>query len=178
MLVLVSIFSCVLVDELLISFFVPPLLILVLANENVGLVSPLLLVVSVLLMENENVGFVLDDAFVKLIFAKGLAADVDVCVLVLVLPFFDLFAFIISLLFTAAVGTAIGTFSSSLLDNSFTFDGASLLTLSSSFSLSNSNRRRRCSSHFFCAFCIRLREALHGDEVVVAAVKDGILQVI
>ena len=161
--------------ELLISFFVSPLLTLVLANENDGLVSRLLLLVSVLLMEKENVGFVVDVVAAKLILANGLlfvVVDVDVCCVLLVLPFFDLFALIISLLFTA--GTTVAVFSSMLDAVSFAFDdGASTLTLSSSFSLSNSNLRCRCSSHFFCAFCIRLREALHGDEVVVAAV-DGV----
>jgi len=175
LLVFVSVFvSSVFVVEL-VSFFVSPLLILVLANENVGLVSPLLVVVSVLFMENENVGFVV---VAKLIFANGLvfaAVVVDVCcVLLLLLPFFDLFVFIISLLFTAAVGTT-STIFSSLLDR-VSFDGASTLTLSISFSsFINSNRRRRCSSHFFCAFCIRLRDERHGDEVDLAAVEDDIL---
>jgi len=167
----VSVFTSVLVDELLISFFVSSVLILVLANENDGLVSPLLVVVSVLLVEKENVGFVVAVA-AKLMLANGLLfVVVDVCcVLFLVLPVLDLFAFIISLLFTAAVGTTVAVFSSLLDKASFAFDGASSLILSSSFSLSNSNLRCRCSSHFFCAFCIRVREALHGDEVVVAAV--------
>lgn len=126
MFALVSVFASVFVDEL-ISFFVPPLLILVLTNENAGLVSPLLVVVSLLLTEKENVGFAVDVVVAKLMLANGLAdVDVDVCCCVLVLPFFDLFAFIISLLFTAEVlGTSV-VFSSLLLDKvSFAVDASS-----------------------------------------------------